>query len=136
MNAAAQISAGRGVFLLGVFLAIAPALSYFAQLELGWIFMPWHIPILTTLGVGLMLMGLLRRFGIVRALVFGLFVVVCGGMWFTMLVASKTPEYAGPAKAGNAFPAFSAQRADGQPLTQLDLARGDAHVIVFYRGHW
>ena len=96
----------------------------------------WYIPILSSAGVGLLVLSAWRRRGIVRIVFLALFAVVCGFEWFIFAVAARSPAYTGPAQPGRKVPQFAARLADGTPFTTAELERGTWAVMVFYRGHW
>ena len=48
----------------------------------------------------------------------------------------RLPAYTGPVAAGQPFPEFATQRADGSPFTQRDLEGDQNNVMVFFRGRW
>jgi hypothetical protein len=97
---------------------------------------PWYAPALATLGTALILVALMRRFNVWRVAALLLIGALTAGEWWFLLSASVLPAYAGPAKEGQPFPAFTAARADGTPFTQDDLKGDQGTVMVFFRGHW
>lgn len=126
----------RPLFAAGVLLFIlGPALT-FGQMMLGYLWTPWYVPVLMTLGVALMVISVRQRRGVWRSVWLALFALLCGGDWYLMLVASKTPEYSGPARPGNKLPEFMATLADGSPFTNEDVANEIRSVLVFNRGRW
>jgi hypothetical protein len=122
-------------FLVGVVLFFLGPAIYAVQLRLKHFGMPWHIPILATLGIGLMAVSLWQRRGIVRGALLVLFGLVCGFEWFFALVVTPTPAYNGP-KPGDKLPAFTTTLARGEPLTNADLDKGNRTLLVFFRGRW
>jgi hypothetical protein len=97
--------------------------------------MPWYLPILGTAGAGLILVALVRARGLGRILALLVLGLLATGEW-ALLSFSKLPIYAGPIAVGQPFPAFTAARADGSPLSQADLPGEQNTVMVFYRGRW
>jgi hypothetical protein len=97
---------------------------------------PWYAPILATLGVLLMGISAWRRRGVLRIIALMFFALLCGGEWFMVGVAIRSPEYVGPAQPGQKLPPFTTTRADGAPFSNRDLENGQPTVLVFFRGHW
>ncbi len=125
-----------GLFVLGVFTFLLGPLLFLVQLQMRQFVLPWHVPLLGTLGVLLMLASVLRRRGWVRVLLLAGFSVVCGFQWYFLTVKSKVPAYAGPIQVGEKLPVFSAKRADGTPFGNTQLENGQTSVLVFFRGRW
>lgn len=123
-------------FVLGVLsFFLGPAL-YFVQFQMRYFVTPWYVPMLSTLGVVLMAVSVGQRRGILRIVGTLVFAAVCALQWFMVAVAMKLPEYTGPVALGKEIPEFTATRADGQPFTNADLARGTPTVLIFFRGRW
>jgi hypothetical protein len=122
-------------FFIGVLLFIAAPVAYAIQISLHRLSMPWYIPILWTVGVLLMALSVLQRRGIVRSALLVVFVLVCGFGWAALL-GTKTPEYTGPAEAGQKLPEFAASFANGAALTNKDFEKGTPSVLLFFRGRW
>ena len=121
---------GTLVFALGV---VALVVQFFILKRLA---VPWYLPVLGTVGVALMVLSVARRPRILRILGLVVFVLLTGGEWF-LILASKLPEYQGPAKVGATIPAFAATLAnDGSPFTDQDLKKETPTVLLFFRGHW
>src|SRR5438552_582348 len=128
---------GRGLFWLGILCAIAGPPLYTAQLMAwGQTFTPWYVPVLATLGVGLVILSLNRRRTVWRGLAFALVLVIAAGNWWFLASYAGLPAYTGPVAAGAPFPEFVAKRADGSPFTRADLAGDRATALIFFRGHW
>ena len=123
------------LFLLGVVLFVLGPIIVFVQFRIHDRTTPWHVPILATLGIVLMAASFWQRGGIIRGIGLFVFVALCGLEWFMLLVAMKTPVYAGPQK-GQQAPAFATKLANGTAFSDGDLAKGERTVLVFYRGHW
>jgi hypothetical protein len=123
------------LFLLGLLLFILGPISVFAQLHFHDRHTPYQAPILATLGVLLMAVSLWQRGGIIRGIALFLFAALCGLEWFLLLVAMKTPDYAGPT-VGQKTPPFTTTLANGSAFTNDDLAKGENTVLIFFRGHW
>jgi len=126
----------RPLFLIGILLCILGPALYFGQVYLRHLWTPWYIPMLATLGLVLMLVSARERRSVLRGVALLPFLLLCGLEWYVLLVASRTPEYAGPARPGAKLPAFTAALSDGQALTNRDLAEGQPTALVFFRGRW
>ena len=122
-------SAGIGVCLLGLLLPVA-------QFSLKLLVVPWYSPALATLGVFLLLVSLARRRSFPRVAALVVVAALAGFQWFFWVSLIKLPDYAGPARAGQQFPAFSTTLADGSPFTDSDFRDKSRHVMVFFRGRW
>src|SRR6185312_8730730 len=109
-------------FLAGSLLFILGPVGYAIQLRQKNLLTPWYVPILATLGLGLMIVSLRWRGAVLRALIVSLFAFVCVLEWFTLAVALKSPAYTGPARPGREVPEFTATLAGGQPFTERDIA--------------
>jgi len=123
-------------FLAGALLFFVGPVGYFAQLGARQLWTPWYVPLLASVGLLLMAASLWRRPGAVRFLGLAAFGLLCGLEWYFLLVASKTPAYAGPALPGRQIPAFAARRADGGRFTDENLRDGTPSLLVFFRGRW
>jgi len=131
----ATSSAGRAWFLTGLALVLlSPAFYNFQVFALRQFVTPWYVAVLGTAGVLLMLMAVARRWTVLRLVLLAVCVVLVAFEWFFLVSLSRSPAYSGPG-AGQAAPAFAAVRSDGTPFTSADL-RGQATVLLFYRGHW
>jgi hypothetical protein len=102
----------------------------------GKTFDAWYMPVLATLGVGLVILSLRRRRTVWRGLAFALVLFVSGAGWWFLASYTRLPAYTGPVAAGAAFPEFRAIRADGTAFTRADLTGDRATALVFFRGHW
>jgi hypothetical protein len=126
----------RPYFLLGTLILFLGIIIYMVQVfAIKHLVEPWHVPILGTIGVLLMLVSVVQRPGIWRIIGLVIFVALAGFEWFIMLGSTLEP-YAGPAKTGDKLPAFSAKFADGSLFTTQSLEEGKDTVLVFNRGHW
>ena len=125
----------RPYFILGMLIFFSGMIIYAAQIATKHFVEPWHVPILGTIGVLLMLLSVVQRPGILRIIGLLIFIALAGMEWFMML-GSKLEPYAGPAKPGEKLPAFTASFADGSPFAAQNLEDGKATVMVFFRGHW
>src|SRR5437870_2104247 len=83
------------LFLLGIALFVLGPAIYVLQFFLHSLRVPWHVPVLASLGVVLMVVSVRRRPGVVRMIFLALFVLVCAFEWFFVLIATRSPEYAG-----------------------------------------
>jgi len=134
---AAAPSSGRGWLLLGMALCVLPILAYGVQFGVFQrMFVPWYIPILTTMAVVLVFMAVRQRRTWPRLVTLVGAAALASFQWFALTAAVRLPEYTGPAKAGASFPAFTTQTADGRTITEGDLAQGKTTILVFYRGRW
>jgi hypothetical protein len=123
-------------FVIGfLFFLLGPAIN-FAQISMGKLVTPWHVPVLATVGLAFMGLSVVQRGGIVRPIAFLLFLTVCGFEWFFIVHMIRVPEYTGPAQPGEALPAFAARKADGTTFSHTDLAVGVPSIMLFYRGRW
>jgi hypothetical protein len=126
----------RPLFLAGILIFLLGIGLYIVQLRMKSFVVPWYTPILATVGLGLMVLSLRQRRGILRIGTLILFVLLCGFEWFFLLVATKVPAFTGPAQPGAKLPVFAATLADGTSFTNADLEKGAPSVLLFYRGHW
>lgn len=125
----------RPYFLLGTLVFFLGMIIYAVQIATRHLVEPWHVPILGTIGVLVMLLSVVQRPGVFRIIGLVIFVALAGFEWFIMLGSTLEP-YAGPAKSGDKLPAFSAKFADGSLFTEKSLEEGKETVLVFNRGHW
>jgi hypothetical protein len=126
---------GRLFLALGLCLPVLGILGYVAQLQAQRLTTPWYMPIAATLGVVLIVAALWQTRTIWRILALLLIVLLAGAEWAS-LVGMRLPAYTGPVAAGQPFPEFATQRADGTPFTQRDLEGDQRTVMVFFRGRW
>jgi len=126
----------RPWFFLGALLLVTGIIIYVVQFSLKQFVTPWYTPILGTAGLLFMAFSVWQRSGILRPIGLLLFGLFCGLEWYFVLVESKVPAYAGPAKIGQELPSFRARLAGGIPFTNKDLGKETPTVLVFYRGHW
>lgn len=119
---------------LGLVFCLFGPIFYALQIRDKVLHVPWYAPILGTVGVGLLLLAVIRArsaWRIIGLIVFGLIV---GLEWFFLLSLSVLPTYAGPV-VGGPFPSFRTHLADGAPFTQDNL-KGENTALVFFRGRW
>jgi hypothetical protein len=136
LNRATARHPGRPLLLLGVLLAIAgPALMMVLMFAASIMFTPWYAPILGTLGLALIILALVRSRSIWRWTAVVVFTLFVGFQWWA-LFAMQLPDYTGPVKDGDPFPAFATTLADGSAFTQDNLKGDKNTVLVFFRGHW
>lgn len=124
------------LFWMGLALFLAGPILNAIEITNGRLTMPWYLPILATLGVLFMIASVWQRGGILRISGLVVFAVLCGLIWFFVLVMSKLPNYTGPAQPGKKVPAFNTKLADGTSFTNEDLEEGDRSVLLFFRGRW
>ncbi len=127
---------GRLYLVLGILVTLAGPLLYAIQLQAKILSMPWYVLVLAAVGPGLLVLALVRNRTLWRWAALVLFGLVAVGEWVLFLGLVSAPDYAGPAQAGQPFPAFSATLADGSPFTQEHLKGGQNTVLVFFRGRW
>jgi hypothetical protein len=132
----AKRSAGRGLLWAGIGLSLLGVALCVAQYSLGYLIVPWYLPVLTTLGALLLLCAAARRLTVTRVVVFGLLAAFAGLQWLFFLSHSTLPPYEGPARQGEKLPAFRTTLASGRPFTEEDLRDGTNSVLVFFRGRW
>jgi hypothetical protein len=126
---------GRLLLLLGLSLAVLGVGAFAVQMSLKRLMAPWYMPALALLGVILVVISLVERRTVWRAL--ALFaVVLLAGAELAFLYAVRLPAYTGPIAVGRPFPAFATLRSDGSTFTQRDLAGDRNNVLVFFRGRW
>jgi hypothetical protein len=106
------------------------------QFSLKFLFTPWYMPALATLGALLLLVSVARRRSVVRIVALLLVAGLAGFEWFLFVSLMKLPAYEGPAQPGRPFPAFHATLADGKSFTEADLRDGSRRAMVFFRGRW
>ena len=135
-SAAVSRSRQWPLLLTGILLFFLGPALYFVQLHLKHLDMPWHMPLLASAGVVLLIVSVRRRRGVARMLVLVSLTIICGLEWFFLLVGTTTPVYTGPAQVGRKVPEFTASLADGTPFTQKDLENGSATLLLFFRGRW
>jgi hypothetical protein len=124
------------LFLIGLACFVLGPVIYAFQMQAGSLRVPWHWPALATLGVLCMAASAWRRPRAWRIAATAVFAIVCGLLWFSLGVATRTPVYAGPAQVGARLPAFAATYADGRAFTDKSLEDGNRSVLVFFRGRW
>ena len=127
---------GRSLLLLGVLVALTgPVLNVLLTFAAKILITNWYGPLLGSLGLALIVLALVRSRSIWRWIAVVIFTLLVGFQWFALL-AMRLPDYTGPVKDGQLFPAFATTLADGSAFTQDDL-KGDRNtVMVFFRGHW
>lgn len=127
---------GRLYLLLGALLTAAGLIVYALQLRWNVLWAPWYVPILATVGVVFAVLALARARSAWRWAAAVLLALFAAAEWVFLLVLMNTPAYTGPARPGQAFPAFTATLADGSTFTQDNLKGDQNTVLVFFRGHW
>lgn len=126
----------RPLFLIGVACFVLGPVIYAVQMRAGSLVVPWHWPVLATLGALCMAASARQRPGAWRIAGLAAFSILCGLEWFFFGVATRTPAYSGPAQVGTKLPAFAATYADGRAFTDKSLADGNRSVLIFFRGRW
>jgi hypothetical protein len=126
----------RTLFVAGIALFVLGPVWFVTQFRLKNLGPAWYVPILSSAGVLLLILSVLRRRGIARMVMLIMFAMVCGLEWYVFTVAARSPAYTGPGQPGRKVPQFAARLADGTPFTSAELEKGTSTVMVFYRGHW
>jgi hypothetical protein len=124
------------LFVAGIALFVLGPVWFVTQFRLKNLGPAWYVPILSSAGVLLLILSVLRRRGIARMVMLIMFAMVCGLEWYVFTVAARSPAYTGPGQPGRKVPQFAARLADGTPFTSAELEKGTSTVMVFYRGHW
>jgi hypothetical protein len=133
---AVERSRGRGLLWLGILLAVLAVVASFVQVQLKFLFVPWYVPAVTTLGLVFVIASLAQRRSVTRIIFFVLIAALAGLEWYFVASLSKLPDYAGPARPGQKIPAFETTLADGRTFTDSDLRDGTSSVLTFFRGRW
>ena len=131
----AQPGRGRLWLFLGAGLAVLGVAAYVVQVALGRLAIPWYMPALAIVGSVLVLISLVQRPTLWRAVA----VVVVGllaSAEVAFLLMVRLPPYTGPIAVGQPFPAFETSRASGASFGQRDLAGDTKNVLIFFRGRW
>ena len=128
--------AGRVMLLAGVALAILAIGLFVIQFGLQRLFVPWYVPIVTTLGVALVGWSLVRRRSATRFIMLALLAALAAFEWQFLTFGALLPEYIGPARVGQKLPHFYTSRADGAMFRATDLEDGTPRVMTFFRGRW
>ncbi len=123
-------------FWAGLLLFLLGPVLYAVQVSLKHLWTPWYVPLLASLSVVLMIAAVRQRRSVLRGAALTFFALLCGGEWYLMLVATKSPIYTGPAQPGGKLPPFAAMLADGTPFTNKDVENEIRSVLVFNRGRW
>jgi hypothetical protein len=124
------------LFIAGIALFVLGPVWFVTQFRLKNLGPAWYVPILSSAGLLLLILSVLRSRGIVRVVLLMFFALVCGLEWYVFTVAARSPAYTGPAQPGRKVPQFAARLADGTAFTSAELEKGTSTVMVFFRGHW
>ena len=133
---AAQRSRGRAYLWAGLTACLLGLALPVVQFSLKHLFVPWYAPALATLGAVLLLVAVARRRTLLRVVALVLLVAVAGAEWFFWGSLIRLPDYEGPARPGQPFPAFRSALADGRAFADADLRDGSRRAMVFFRGRW
>ena|SRR5947209_2599514 len=128
--------AGALVMGLGLLLAVLGPILYAVQFRAGKFFVPWYVPILSTIGLILIILALRQQLGAWRIVGFIFVAGLAGLEWAFLLFFSRLPQYSGPVVSGRPLPPFAAALASGAPLTQDNFKGEQATALVFFRGRW
>ena len=102
----------------------------------GHLGLPWYTPALAILGTVCVVLALGAKKSAWRYVNLAFCSLLAVLTVFLVFFMPRLNPYAGPAKAGESFPPFTAKRADGTEFTQANLVGAQNTVIVFYRGKW
>ncbi len=127
---------GRLFLWLGIAAGLLGIGLTMLQFSLKQLVVPWHMPVLATIGAALVVYSLVHRRSVVRFIALGLLVILAGFQWFFLVSLARLPEYTGPARPGQAIPAFQTKLSDGRSFTEKDLRDGTSSVLTFFRGRW
>jgi hypothetical protein len=127
---------GRAYALLGTALALLGPLAYGLQIFAKVLTVPWYLPVLGTVGAGLLALSLSYSRSVWRSMGLVLFGLLAAGEWFFLLEMTRLPPYTGPLEVGRPFPAFTTTLANGKSFNQARLAGDKNTVMVFFRGRW
>src|SRR5215813_4837271 len=125
---------GRRLLWFGMVVALSGIVIFFVLLSAKILIAPWYIPILASLGAGLLLVSLVRARSIWRWTAFLLFTAFATAVWVLLLVVLATPAYTGPVQGGQPFPEFATALAGGSSFTQDELKGEQNTVMVFFNG--
>lgn len=131
-----RTSTGRLYLIFGVLIAVLGPALYVAQFSAKVWSVPWYMPIVTTFGVALVALALMRRVSVTRVLGILLGGLLAAFEWYFLLSMTVVPPYTGPMAVGSPFPEFTTRLADGSQFTQADLKGTQNHAIVLFRGRW
>ncbi len=127
---------GAPFLWLGVAFTLLSMGLFIAHLQLKQLYVPWHVPIVGTIGIALVVYSLALRRSIPRYLALVIVALVGGMEWYVLGIMAVLPAYQGPAVAGKKLPAFATTLADGAAFTDADLIGPQATVMTFFRGRW
>jgi hypothetical protein len=128
---------GRRYAWLGIAIAVLGVGGYVFQLMvLKWTFTPWYVPIMVTVGAGLLVWSVWFRRTVWRIVGLLLIGLLAAFEWYFLVYFSRLPRYEGPVAVGKPFPAFRTKLADGTPFTQQRFQGDKDTVLVFFRGRW
>lgn len=127
---------GRLLAWAGIALVILGPLLYFAQIQGNILTVPWHAPILGSVGLVVLAVGLLRSLTAWRLVGVVLLGLLVAGQWYWLTILTKLPPLSETLSEGRPLPAFTSVLADGTTFTPESLAGGKHALMVFFRGRW
>lgn len=131
-----DVARGRGYVWAGLGVCVLALVLVGVQYALKQFVVPWYLPVLSTLGVLMLLVAVSRRRSVTRIMLLVLLGALTGFEWYFLISFSKLPSYEGPAQIAQRIPEFETTLADGRTFTDQDLADGTPTVLTFFRGRW
>ena len=131
----AERGRGRLWLFLGAGLAVLGVVAYVVQIVLGRLAVPLYMPALALFGSVLVVISLVQRPTLWRA-VSVVLVGLLASAEVAFLLMVRLPPYTGPIAVGQPFPPFETSRASGGSFGQRDLAGDEKNVLIFFRGRW
>ena len=126
---------GTRPYLMGMFLVLVGWCFYVWRFSQANLVLPYYLPVIVTVGFGVMVRGFLQKRSILRVLGLILALLMTLVAWM-IIFGLSLPKYDGPATVGATAPAFEAQLAMGGDFQASNLKDGKNRIIVFYRGIW
>lgn len=123
------------LLLLGTLLFLIGPIVYTVQVQIRYLKTPWYIPILSTIGLFLILNWVWQRRSLLRIATAIPYILLYAFMWVA-LIGLNTPQYRGPLQAPRLVPKFVTMTVEGDRFTEKDLQSGVPSVLVFFRGRW
>jgi hypothetical protein len=124
----------RGLLLTGLALVLAGPGLHLVRTATHHLESPWPAPILSTVGLALVILAISRRRSRGELIVATLATLLTAAVWLYVAVALRLPAYDGPIRPGHRLPEFLALRSDGRAFGLEELKRSPS-ALVFYR-HW
>jgi hypothetical protein len=129
---------GRLLAWLGFVAALLGLAGYIVQiLVFKSLFEPWYLPIVGSLGAGLVVLALLRARSLWRIVGVAFCALLAGFEWWFLIWFTKLPPYTGPVEVKKPFPSFTTTLADeGKSFNRARFMGDKNTVLVFFRGRW